>query len=100
MALFVVAPLARITRPRCWLAGSDFVRTARSVGLPWWRVVVTMHAQRHPPLHHRSIVFSTMLALCSGGEGFSWPASPPTRSMRSLSDYAPVRVLLLMATVL
>ena len=42
MALFVVAPLARITRASMLVSlGSDFVRTARSVGLPWWRVVVT-----------------------------------------------------------
>ncbi len=34
MALFVVAPLARITRASMLVSlGSDFVRTARSVGL-------------------------------------------------------------------
>src|SRR6202047_3394762 len=42
MALFVVAPLARITRASMLVSlGSDFVRTARSIGLPWWRVIVT-----------------------------------------------------------
>ena len=42
MALFVIAPLARITRASMLVSlGSDFVRTARSVGLSWWRIVVT-----------------------------------------------------------
>ena len=43
--------------------GSDFVRTARSVGLPWWRIVVT-YALRNailPVITIAGIVFSTML---------------------------------------
>src|ERR1700743_2933853 len=40
MALFVIAPLARITRASMLVSlGSDFVRTARSVGLSWGRIV-------------------------------------------------------------
>src|ERR1700737_892247 len=50
MALFVIAPLARITRASMLVSlGSDFVRTARSVGLSWWRIVFTS-ALRNPTL--------------------------------------------------
>ncbi len=94
MALFVVAPLARIT----------FVRTARSVGLPWWRVVVT-YALRNailPVITIAGIVFSTMLgANVLVEKVFSWPgvASYALDALLS-SDYAPVQgFVLLMATV-
>jgi len=64
MALFVIAPLARITRASDAASlGSDFVRTARSVGLSWWRIVVT-YALRNailPVITIAGIVFSTML---------------------------------------
>ena len=73
MALFVVAPLARITRASMLVSlGSDFVRTARSVGLPWWRVVVTYAlTQCHPAGHHhrRHRVLDHARRQCPGGEG-------------------------------
>jgi len=105
MALFVVAPLARITRASMLVSlGSDFVRTARSVGLPWWRVVVT-YALRNailPVITIAGIVFSTMLgANVLVEKVFSWPgvASYALDALLS-SDYAPVQgFVLLMATV-
>jgi peptide/nickel transport system permease protein len=105
MALFVVAPLARITRASMLVSlGSDFVRTARSLGLPWWRVVVT-YALRNailPVITIAGIVFSTMLgANVLVEKVFSWPgvASYALDALLS-SDYAPVQgFVLLMATV-
>jgi len=105
MALFVVAPLARITRASMLVSlGSDFVRTARSVGLPWWRVVVT-YALRNailPVITIAGIVFSTMLgANVLVEKVFSWPgvASYALDALLS-SDYAPVQgFVLLMASV-
>src|SRR5271154_6511653 len=81
MALFVVAPLARITRASMLVSlGSDFVRTARSVGLSWWRIVVT-YALRNailPVITIAGIVFSTMLgANVLVEKVFSWPGVPP-----------------------
>jgi len=77
MALFVVAPLgAHHARLDAGLARSDFVRTARSVGLPWWRIVVT-YALRNailPVITIAGIVFSTMLgANVLVEKVFSWP---------------------------
>ena len=105
MALFVVAPLARITRASMLVSlGSDFVRTARSVGLPWWRVIVT-YALRNailPVITIAGIVFSTMLgANVLVEKVFSWPgvASYALDALLS-SDYAPVQgFVLLMASV-
>ena len=77
MALFVIAPLARITRASMLVSlGSDFVRTARSVGLSWHKVVVT-YALRNailPVITIAGIVFSTMLgANVLVEKVFSWP---------------------------
>jgi peptide/nickel transport system permease protein len=105
MALFVIAPLARITRASMLVSlGSDFVRTARSVGLPWWRIVVT-YALRNailPVITIAGIVFSTMLgANVLVEKVFSWPgvASYALDALLA-SDYAPVQgFVLLMASV-
>jgi len=105
MALFVVAPLARITRASMLASlGSDFVRTARSVGLSSWRIVVT-YALRNailPVLTIAGIVFSTMLgANVLVEKVFSWPgvASYALDALLS-SDYAPVQgFVLLMASI-
>src|SRR3954468_19966598 len=105
MALFVIAPLARITRASMLASlGSDFVRTARSVGLPWSRAVVT-YALRNailPVITIAGIVFSTMLgANVLVEKVFSWPgvASYALDALLS-SDYAPVQgFVLLMAFV-
>jgi peptide/nickel transport system permease protein len=105
MALFVIAPLARITRASMLVAlGSDFVRSARSVGLSRWRIVVT-YALRNailPVITIAGIVFSTMLgANVLVEKVFSWPgvASYALDALLS-SDYAPVQgFVLLMASV-
>ncbi|WP_298954279.1 ABC transporter permease [uncultured Methylobacterium sp.] len=105
MALFVLAPLARITRASMLaVLGSDFIRTARSLGLPRRRVVVT-YALRNailPVLTIAGIVFSTMLgANVLVEKVFSWPgvASYALDALLS-SDYAPVQgFVLLMASL-
>jgi peptide/nickel transport system permease protein len=105
MALFVVAPLARITRASMLSAlGSDFVRTARSLGLPPRKIVGT-YALRNailPVLTIAGIVFSTMLgANVLVEKVFSWPgvASYALDALLA-SDYAPVQgFVLLMALI-
>jgi peptide/nickel transport system permease protein len=85
-------------------AGAHHAGTARSLGLPWWRVVVT-YALRNailPVITIAGIVFSTMLgANVLVEKVFSWPgvASYALDALLS-SDYAPVQgFVLLMATV-
>jgi len=105
MALFVIAPLARITRASMLaVLGSDFIRTARSLGLSRTRIVVT-YALRNailPVLTIAGIVFSTMLgANVLVEKVFSWPgvASYALDALLS-SDYAPVQgFVLLMAAI-
>ena len=105
MALFVLAPISRITRAAMLTAlGSDFIRTARSIGLSRWRVVV-VYALRNamlPVLTISGIVFSTMLgANVLVEKVFSWPgvASYALDALLA-SDYAPVQgFVLLMATI-
>ena len=105
MALFVIAPLARITRASMLVSlGSDFVRTARSIGLSKRRIVVT-YALRNailPVITIAGIVFSTMLgANVLVEKVFSWPgvASYALDALLS-SDYAPVQgFVLLMASI-
>ena len=105
MALFVLAPLARITRASMLsVLGADFVRTARSVGLSPGRVILT-YALRNavlPVLTIAGIVFSTMLgANVLVEKVFSWPgvASYALDALLS-SDYAPVQgFVLLMASI-
>ena len=105
MALFVLAPLARMTRASMLsVLGSDFIRTAQSVGLPRLRIVVA-YALRNallPVLTITGIVFSTMLgANVLVEKVFSWPgvASYALDALLA-SDYAPVQAfVLLMATI-
>ncbi len=105
MALFVMAPLARMTRAAMLASlGSDFVRTARSIGMPQWRVIV-VYALRNailPVLTITGIVFSTMLgANVLVEKVFSWPgvASYALDALLA-SDYAPVQgFVLLMASI-
>ncbi|MBP0493673.1 ABC transporter permease [Roseomonas sp. SG15] len=105
MALFVLAPLARMTRASMLsVLGSDFIRTARSVGLPGSRVTVT-YALRNallPVLTIAGIVFSTMLgANVLVEKVFSWPGvASYTLDALVASDYAPVQgFVLLMAGI-
>ncbi len=105
MALFVLAPLARMTRASMLaVLGSDFVRTARSLGLSNPRII-TVYALRNallPVLTIAGIVFSTMLgANVLVEKVFSWPgvASYALDALLA-SDYAPVQgFVLLMASI-
>lgn len=101
MALFVLAPLARMTRASLMaVLGSDFIRTARSVGLASWRVVM-VYALRNallPVLTIVGIVFSTMLgANVLVEKVFSWPGIG-SYALDALvaSDYAPVQGFVLL----
>src|SRR5882672_9536687 len=105
MALFVLAPLARMTRASMLaVLGSDFIRTAHAMGLPRLRIIVA-YALRNallPVLTITGIVFSTMLgANVLVEKVFSWPgvASYALDALLT-SDYAPVQgFVLLMASV-
>lgn len=105
MALFVLAPLARMTRASMLaVLTSDFIRTARAMGLPGRRIVIA-YALRNallPVLSITGIVFSTMLgANVLVEKVFSWPgvASYALDALLA-SDYAPVQAfVLLMATI-
>ena len=105
MALFVLAPLARMTRASMLaVLGGDFIRTAHALGLPRGRIIVG-YALRNallPVLTITGIVFSTMLgANVLVEKVFSWPgvASYALDALLA-SDYAPVQAfVLLMATV-
>lgn len=106
MALFVLAPLARMTRASMLaVLSSDFVRTARSLGLSNTRIIV-VYALRNallPVLTTVGIIFSTMLGANVLVERiFSWPgvASYALDALLA-SDYAPVQgFVLLMALIL
>jgi peptide/nickel transport system permease protein len=105
MALFVLAPLARMTRASMLaVLGSDFVRTGRAIGLSGSRLVL-VYALRNallPVLTIAGIVFSTMLgANVLVEKVFSWPgvASYALDALLA-SDYAPVQgFVLLMAAI-
>ena len=105
MALFVLAPLARITRASMLaVLGSDFIRTAEALGLSRPRIVV-VYALRNgllPVLTIAGIVFSTMLgANVLVEKVYSWPgvAAYALDALLS-SDYAPVQgFVLLMASI-
>jgi peptide/nickel transport system permease protein len=105
MALFVLAPLARMTRASMLaVLGSDFIRTAHAMGLSRLRIVVA-YALRNallPVITITGIVFSTMLgANVLVEKVFSWPgvASYALDALLA-SDYAPVQAfVLLMASI-
>ncbi|CEJ15318.1 Dipeptide transport system permease protein DppB [bacterium YEK0313] len=101
MALFVLAPLARMTRASLLaVLGSDFIRTARSVGMADWRVVIVYGLRNAllPVLTIVGIVFSTMLgANVLVEKVFSWPGIGSYALDALLaSDYAPVQGFVLL----
>jgi peptide/nickel transport system permease protein len=105
MALFVLAPLARMTRASMLaVLGSDFIRTAHAMGLPRLRIVVA-YALRNallPVLTITGIVFSTMLgANVLVEKVFSWPgvASYALDALLA-SDYAPVQAFVLLMALI
>jgi peptide/nickel transport system permease protein len=105
MALFVLAPLARMTRASMLaVLGSDYIRTAEAMGLSRARIIF-VYALRNallPVLTIAGIVFSTMLgANVLVEKVFSWPgvASYALDALLA-SDYAPVQgFVLLMAAI-
>jgi peptide/nickel transport system permease protein len=105
MALFVLAPLARMTRASMLaVLGSDFIRTANAMGVSRMRIILA-YALRNallPVLTITGIVFSTMLgANVLVEKVFSWPgvASYALDALLS-ADYAPVQAfVLLMASI-
>ena len=105
MALFVLAPLARMTRASMLaVLGSDFIRTAQSLGLRRRRIVMG-YALRNallPVLTITGIVFSTMLgANVLVEKVFSWPgvASYALDALLA-ADYAPVQAFVLLMALI
>jgi peptide/nickel transport system permease protein len=105
LAIFSLAPLARITRAAMLAAlGSEFVRTARASGLPRRRIVF-VYAFRNAVLP----VITTLGIVCSfliGGsvlveKVFAWPGigSYAVEAMIA-SDYASVQGFVLMMALL
>lgn len=105
MALFVLAPLARMTRASMLaVLGSEFIRTANSVGLSHWKVIVVYGLRNAllPVITTTGVVFSTMLgANVLVEKVFSWPGVGSYALDALLaSDYAPVQgFVLLMAMI-
>ncbi len=105
MAVFALAPLARMTRAAMLGAlSADFVRTARANGLRW-RTIVLSYAFRNallPIVTTMGMVFSYMLgANVLVEKVFAWPGvgSYTLDALLSL-DYAPVQgFMLAMATI-
>lgn len=105
MALFVLAPLARMTRASMLaVLGSDFIRTANAMGVGRMRIVVA-YALRNallPVLTITGIVFSTMLgANVLVEKVFSWPgvASYALDALLA-ADYAPVQAFVLLMAII
>ncbi|MDM0059065.1 ABC transporter permease [Variovorax fucosicus] len=105
MALFSIAPLARITRSSMLgVLSSDFMRTARALGLPRRQTVVA-YALRNallPVLTTLGMVFSYMLGANVVIEKlFAWPGigSYALDALMS-ADHAPVQGFVLLVAVL
>ena len=105
MAIFALAPLARITRGSMLAAlGSDFVRTARANGLSRHRIVY-VYAFRNavlPVITTLGMVFSFMLgANVLVEKVFAWPGIG-SYAIEALiaSDYAPVQGFVLTMALL
>ena len=105
LAIFSLAPLARITRASMLAAlGSDFVRTARASGLAPARIVYVYAFQNAilPVITTLGMVFSYMLGASVLVEKvFAWPGVG-SYAVEALiaSDYAPVQgFVLTMATL-
>ena len=103
MALFALAPLARMMRgSMIAVLGSEFIRTARALGLPRRKIIMT-YALRNallPVITTLGMVFSYMLgANVLVEKVFAWPGigAYALNALISL-DYAPVQgFILLMA---
>jgi peptide/nickel transport system permease protein len=96
LALFTLAPLARMTRAAMLQAlGSEYIRTARASGLPWNKVLIS-YALRNallPVITTLGMVFSFSLgANVLVEKVFSWPGIG-SYAIEALvvSDYAAVQ---------
>ena len=105
MALFVLGPLARMTRASMLaVLGAYFLHTAAAMGPPRRRIIVT-YALRNailPVITITGIVFSTMLgANVLVEKVFSWPgvASYALDALLA-SDYAPVQAFVLLMALI
>ncbi len=105
MAIFSLAPLARITRASMLAAlGSEFIRTARASGLAHRRIVYG-YALRNallPVVTTLGMVFSFMLgANVLVEKVFAWPGIG-SYAVEALiaSDYAPVQGFVLVMALL
>ncbi len=105
MAIFSLAPLARITRASMLTAlGSEFIRTARASGLAH-RQIVYVYALRNallPVVTTLGMVFSFMLgANVLVEKVFAWPGIG-SYAVEALiaSDYAPVQGFVLVMALL
>jgi ABC-type dipeptide/oligopeptide/nickel transport system permease component len=105
MAVFSLAPLARVTRASMLAAlGSDFIRTARASGLSRGRIVYT-YAFRNamlPVITTLGMVFSFLLgANVLVEKVFAWPGIG-SYAIEALiaSDYAPVQGFVLAMALL
>jgi peptide/nickel transport system permease protein len=96
LAIFSLAPLARITRAAMVAAlGSEFIRTARASGLPWRRIVFVYAFGNAvlPVVTTLGMVFSFLLgANVLVEKVFAWPGIG-SYAVEALiaSDYAPVQ---------
>ena len=106
MAIFSLAPLARMTRGSMLaVLGSDFIRTARASGLPP-RTVVFTYAFRNallPVDHHARHGVLVPARRQRAGRDRSSPgrasASTPSNALIA-SDYAPVQGFVLIMAML
>ena len=105
MAIFVLAPLTRMTRASMLgVLKSDFVRTAQATGLTPYTVYIT-YAFRNamiPVLTTMGLVFSFMLgANVLVEKVFAWPGiGSYALAAMTVADYAPVQgFVLLMGTL-
>lgn len=105
LAIFALAPIARITRASMLaVLSSDFVRTARAAGLPP-RTVITTYAFRNamlPVVTTLGMVFSFLLgANVLVEKVFAWPGIG-SYAVEALiaSDFAPVQGFVLAMAIL
>ncbi|MFT4266863.1 MAG: ABC transporter permease [Xenophilus sp.] len=104
MALFSVAPLARVTRSAMLsVLGSDFMRTANALGLPRAQVVLAYGLRNAllPVLTTLGLVFSYMLGANVVIEKlFAWPGIG-SYALDALmnADHAPVQGFVLLVAV-
>lgn len=101
MALFALAPLTRMARASMLeVLGSEFIRTARALGLPRRKIIVT-YAFRNamlPVITTMGMTFSYMLgANVLVEQVFSWPGVGAFAISSIINlDYAPLQGFMLM----